>query len=144
MASLDHVSGGRAGWNIVTSLNPAAQANYSQVAAIGHHDRYRKAQEAVRVVHALWDSFEPGALRRDPLAGIYLDADKVHPIDHTGEFFSVTGPFVLPPTPQGRPVIVQAGDSEQLRAMAGRWADAIFTVQQDIRSARQFARDAKR
>lgn len=144
VSSLDHISGGRAGWNIVTSLNPAAQANYSQVAAIGHDDRYRKAQEAVQVVHALWESFEPGAVRRDPLAGIYLDADKVHTIDHTGEFFSVTGPFVLPRTPQGRPVIVQAGDSEQLRAMAGQWADAIFTVQQDIRSARQFARDAKR
>lgn len=143
ISSLDHVSGGRAGWNIVTSLNPAAQANYSQVAAIDPEDRYRKAQEAVRVVRALWDSFEPDAVRGDPLSGTYLDPDKVHAIDHRGDFFSVAGPFVVPPTPQGRPVIVQAGDSEQLRDMAGQWADAIFTVQRDIAGAREFARDAK-
>ncbi|MGV9796927.1 NtaA/DmoA family FMN-dependent monooxygenase [Mycobacterium sp. NPDC003449] len=144
ISSLDHISGGRAGWNIVTSLNPAAQQNYSQVAAIGPHDRYRKAQESVRVVRALWDSFDPDAVRADPHTGVYLDTDKAHAIDHRGEFFSVAGPFVAPRTPQGRPVIVQAGDSEDLRAMASRWADAIFTVQRDIDSAREFSRDAKR
>ncbi|WP_029107345.1 NtaA/DmoA family FMN-dependent monooxygenase [Mycobacterium sp. URHD0025] len=144
IASLDHISAGRAGWNIVTSLNPAAQANYSQVASIAPQDRYRKAQEAAAVVRALWDSLESGAIRGDPHTGVYLDPDKVHAIDHRGDFFSVAGPFVLPPTPQGRPVIVQAGDSEQLREMAGQWADAIFTVQRDIVGAREFARDAKR
>lgn len=143
IATLDHISGGRAGWNIVTSLNPRAQANFSRVAAIDPEDRYRKAEEAAHVVCALWDSIEPDAVRADQRSGTYLDADKVHAIDHTGDFFSVAGPGVVPPTPQGRPVIVQAGDSERLRAMAGRWADAIFTVQRDIGSGRKFAQDAK-
>ncbi|MDV3124988.1 NtaA/DmoA family FMN-dependent monooxygenase [Mycobacterium sp. 21AC1] len=144
VSSLDHISDGRAGWNIVTSLNPSTQANYSQVGAIDHADRYRKARESVEVVHALWRSFDPDALRSDLQSGTYLDPEKVHRIDHNGDFFSVTGPFILPRTPQDRPVIVQAGDSEQLRDMAGRWADAIFTVQRDIGASREFARDAKR
>lgn len=144
IASLDHISGGRAGWNIVTSLHPAAQANFSAVAALDPADRYRKAEESVEVVHALWNSFDADAVLADAATGRYLDPGKVHPIGHRGDFFSVAGPFLLPPTPQQRPVIVQAGDSDRLRAMAGRWADAIFTVQRDLVSAEQFAKDAKR
>jgi FMN-dependent oxidoreductase (nitrilotriacetate monooxygenase family) len=144
VASLDHISGGRAGWNIVTSLNPAAQANFSSVAALDPEDRYRKAEESVEVVHALWRSFEADAVLADADSGRYLDPDRVHAIDHRGAYFSVAGPFLLPPTPQQRPVIVAAGDSEQLRAMAGRWADAVFTVQRDLHTAEEFAKDVKR
>lgn len=142
-ASLDHVSGGRAAWNIVTTQHNSAAGNFGLANLPPHEDRYRRAEEFVEVVVRLWDSWEDGAVLADAATGRYADPARVHPINHTGASFSVTGPLQVPRSPQGRPVIVQAGASEASKRLGARWADALFTVQRTVEGAREFYRDVK-
>ncbi|XKH52555.1 LLM class flavin-dependent oxidoreductase [Citricoccus nitrophenolicus] len=139
ISSLDHVSGGRAAWNAVTTAGDAAARNFGQDGAAFHSDRYRRADEFVEVVTRLWGSWEPDAVERADGT-----RDLVHPVEHRGEFFSVEGAGTLPLTPQGRPVIVQAGSSEGGRNLGAKHADAIFTTQTTLEDGVAFSRDMKR
>lgn len=142
-ASLDHVTGGRAAWNIVTTQHNAAAANFGLENLPPHAERYKRAEEFVDVVVRLWDSWDDGAVIADTATGRYLDLDRVRPIDHVGEVFSVRGPLNVPRSPQGRPVIVQAGASDASKRLGARWADALFTVQRTIDEARDFYSEVK-
>ena len=126
LASLDHLSGGRAGWNVVTSWLADTAANFSKTEHPAHDVRYRIAAEYLDVVQGLWDSWEPDALVADKASGVFVDADRLHALDHRGEFFQVRGPLNIKRTPQGQPVIFQAGASEDGKAFAAVRADAIF------------------
>ncbi|MGP3970643.1 LLM class flavin-dependent oxidoreductase [Streptomyces sp. 6N223] len=143
-ASLDHLSGGRAGWNIVTTGAPQAARNFGLDAHPVHAERYDRAREFLDVVSALWDSWEDGALVNDPASGVFADTDRIHTIDHTGRHLKVRGPLNTPRTPQGRPVYVQAGSSEDGRSFAARYAEAVFTAHQTLGSAQEFYADIKR
>jgi FMN-dependent oxidoreductase (nitrilotriacetate monooxygenase family) len=119
-ATIDHLSGGRAGWNLVTSNNEAEALNYGREAHFEHGERYERAAEFADLVTALWDGWGDNAFPRDKTTGIYIDPDRLHHIDHRGRHFSVRGPLNIEPPPQGRPVIVQAGSSEAGRELAAR------------------------
>ncbi|BAI73604.1 hypothetical protein AZL_a00730 (plasmid) [Azospirillum sp. B510] len=127
-ASLDHISGGRAGWNIVTTSVPTAGANFGLSENPSHADRYARAGEFLEVVTKLWDSWEDDALVVDPVSGLLADDSKIHPIEHIGRHFRVKGALNTPRSPQGRPVYVQAGASDDGRSFAARYAEAIFTA----------------
>ena len=142
-ASLDHLSGGRAGWNIVTTGAPQAARNFGLDAHPAHAERYARAAEFVEVVTGLWDSWEDGALVADRRTGVFADTDRVHTIDHEGPRLTVRGPLNTPRTPQGRPVYVQAGSSEDGRAFAARYAEAVFTAHQTPASGQAFYADLK-
>ncbi|MFI6368383.1 LLM class flavin-dependent oxidoreductase [Nocardia sp. NPDC050630] len=142
-STLDHISGGRAGWNIVTTGTDLAAANFGLDKHPDHATRYARAREFVDAVVALWGSWEDDAILLDQQAGIYADPDKIHPIDFVGEYLSVRGPFNAPRTPQGHPVLVQAGASNDGRAFAGRYAEAIFTAHQRLEDAQAFYADIK-
>ncbi|GGQ75837.1 LLM class flavin-dependent oxidoreductase [Couchioplanes azureus] len=137
-ASLDHISGGRAGWNIVTSASDAEARNFNRDAAAPHAARYGRAAEFVEVALKLWDSWEAGALVLDPASGIFADTDKIHEVAHSGTHFTVQGPLNSPRSPQGRPLLVQAGSSPDGRAFAARYAEAVFTAQQTLAEAQEF------
>ncbi|GLL02164.1 LLM class flavin-dependent oxidoreductase [Dactylosporangium matsuzakiense] len=126
-ASLDHLSKGRAGWNVVTSLNDAEARNFGFSAHLGHDVRYRRAEEFFDVVAGLWDSFDDGAVWADAASGRFFDPEGLHWLNHHGEFFDVAGPLNIRRPPQGRPVIAQAGSSGPGRALAARIADVVFT-----------------
>ncbi|MCB4768698.1 LLM class flavin-dependent oxidoreductase [Ancylobacter sp. Lp-2] len=143
-ASLDHISGGRAGWNIVTSWSAEAAGNFGLSQRNSHSDRYRRATEYVEVVRKLWDSWEDDARLHDRSSGLYADVGRIHAIDHEGEEFRVRGPLDLPRPPQGHPVLVQAGSSDEGRGFAARYAEAIFTAQQHLSDAQAFYADVKR
>jgi FMN-dependent oxidoreductase (nitrilotriacetate monooxygenase family) len=143
-ASLDHLSKGRAGWNIVTTGAPDAAYNFGLDAHPVHADRYERAAEFVDVVTQLWDSWEDEALVADPESGVFADPELIHRIDHAGRHFRVRGPLNTPRIPQGRPVYVQAGSSEDGRSFAARYAEAIFTAHQTLESAQEFYADIKR
>ena len=134
-SALDHLSKGRAGWNIVTTSMAAAAANFGLDQHPSAHDRYAQAEEFVQVVGDLWDSWEDDALVLDKTSGVFADSDKVHSINHVGTHYKVKGPFNSPRSPQGRPVQVQAGSSEDGRDFASRHAEAIFTAHQTLQSA---------
>lgn len=142
-STLDHISGGRAGWNIVTTGTDLAAANFGLAAHPDHATRYARAREFVDAVVALWNSWEDDAILLDRAAGVYADTDKIHPIDFVGEYLSVRGPFNAPRTPQGHPVLVQAGASNDGRAFAGKYAEAIFTAHQRLEDAQAFYADIK-
>ncbi len=142
-ASLDHLSKGRAGWNIVTTGAPNAAQNFGLEEHPVHADRYARAEEFVEVVTKLWDSWEDEAFVADPASGVFADTDRIHAIDHVGPHFSVAGPLNTARSPQGRPVYVQAGSSEDGRAFAAHWAEAIFTAHQTLGSAQAFYADVK-
>ncbi|NKX54220.1 LLM class flavin-dependent oxidoreductase [Arthrobacter mobilis] len=127
MCGLDHMSGGRAGWNIVTSSD--GFQNFGMKEAPDPATRYRRATEFVNVVQRLWDSWEDGAVINDKQSGWYVDAGKIHPINHKGEFFEVAGPINMPRSPQGRPVLVQAGSSGPGMELGSSVADGIYTAQ---------------
>ncbi|WOH83393.1 LLM class flavin-dependent oxidoreductase [Bradyrhizobium sp. BEA-2-5] len=143
-ASLDHLSRGRAGWNIVTTSSPQAAQNFGLSEHPPHHERYERAREYIDVITRLWDSWEDDAVVNDPASGIFADMGKIHPIDHVGKHFRVRGPLNISRTPQGRPVYVQAGSSDDGRAFAARYAEAIFTAHQTLASAQEFYADIKR
>ena len=142
-ASLDLLSGGRAGWNVVTSGNPAAALNFGLDQHPDHADRYRRAGEFVDVVTGLWDSYEDDTFLYDKQAGIYLDPRKVHTLNHKGQFYKVRGPIDVPRSPQGHPVLVQAGGSEAGRDLGARIGEAIFAAWQTLEDAQAFYRDLK-
>jgi FMN-dependent oxidoreductase (nitrilotriacetate monooxygenase family) len=143
IASIDHISGGRAAWNIVTGATDAAAQNFSRQHTLQHAERYERADEFANVVLKLWDSWEDDAIIGDAEKGIFADPDKVHEINHHGKHFSVKGPLNLPRSPQGRPVVVQAGSSEDGKAVGSRYADAIFTTQTTLEDGQAFYREMK-
>ncbi len=143
-ASLDHVSGGRAGWNIVTTADRDAAMNFGLQDRPDHAQRYERAREFVDVSLKLWDSWEDDAEVADKAAGIYADTERIHPVDFSGEFFQIRGPLNVPRSPQGHPLLVQAGSSPDGRAFAARYAEAIFTAQQTTADAQEFYADLKR
>ncbi|MDB4975250.1 MAG: monooxygenase [Myxococcaceae bacterium] len=142
-ASLDLISKGRAGWNVVTTGLEGAAGNYGREAHFLHADRYRRAREHLSVVRGLWDSYEDDAFPRDKQRGVFLDKNKQHALNHKGEFFSVKGPLNISRSRQGQPVIFQAGGSEDGRDLAATSADAIFTGQESFEEALAFSRDIK-
>jgi FMN-dependent oxidoreductase (nitrilotriacetate monooxygenase family) len=142
-AGLDHLSNGRAGWNIVTSAGDQLARNYGLQAQAAHEDRYRGAEEFVDVVTKLWDSWDDDARVVDKEAGVFLDDTRIHTIDHHGERFTVEGPLDVPRPPQGQPVRVQAGSSPRGRDFAARHAEAVFTAQLTLEAAQEFYADLK-
>ena len=142
-ASLDLISGGRAGWNVVTTATEAAAHNFNLDQQLPHATRYRRASEHVEVVKKLWDSFEDDVFLRDRESGRFFDTDKVHAADHQGEHFKVKGPLNVPRSAQGHPVIVQAGQSDDGRGLAAASAEVIFTAHQRLDTAQEFYRDIK-
>ena len=143
-ASLDHISGGRAGWNIVTTANPDAALNFGYTDEIDHDARYRRAREFHDVVTGLWNSFADDAFVRDVESGIFFDPDRLHVLDHKGEHLSVRGPLNIARPIQGWPVIVQAGASEAGRALAGATAEEIFGAESSLERAQAFHADIRR
>lgn len=142
-ASLDLLSNGRAGWNVVTSAGDDTAQNFNRDAQAPHGERYSRAREHVAVVKALWESWEDDAFIRDKESGVFYDPRKMHAIDHRGAHYQVRGPLNVPRSLQGHPVIVQAGQSEDGRSFAAETAEIVFTVQRDIDSARAFYGDVK-
>lgn len=143
LASLDLISHGRAGWNIVTRQDPGTAGNFSRTAHGSYGDRYRRASEAVKVVQGLWQSYEDGAFARDRNAPRFLDPARLHRLDHRGEFFSVTGPLNIQRSPQGQPPLVQAGTSEQGRDLSARVADLVFSFARSRAEALELAQDVR-
>src|SRR6266576_3578548 len=142
-ASLDHISGGRAAWNLVTTSNPDAALNFGLTEHMEHGERYRRAREFFDVVTGLWDSWADDAFVRDVENGVYFDPDRLHILDHKGEFLSVRGPLNIARPIQGWPVIVQAGASEAGRQLAAETAEAVFTAQSSLAVGREFYADVK-
>lgn len=142
-SSIDIVSGGRAGWNVVTSIAKEIGPNFGVDSFPTPEERYERAAEFVDVVLKLWNSWEPDALIVDKARGIYADPGKVHRIDHVGKHYSVQGPALLPPTPQGRPVVVQAGSSPPGVTFGAKYAEVTFTAQGTVEGGRRIYRDFK-
>jgi FMN-dependent oxidoreductase (nitrilotriacetate monooxygenase family) len=142
-ATLDHLSGGRAAWNVVTSVNDSEAQNFGLESHLGHDERYDRAHEFLQTVTALWDSWEDDALIMDRESGEFADPTKVHEINHKGQWFSVRGPLTVPRSPQGHPAILQAGSSGRGREFAAEWADMIFTADPGLPVAQQHYRDQK-
>lgn len=142
-ATLDHLSGGRAAWNVVTSVNDSEAQNFGVDAHLGHDERYDRADEFLDVVTGLWDTWEDGAVLHDRAGGLYADPGKVRELGYTGRYFSARGPLTVPRTPQGRPVILQAGSSGRGRDFASRWAELIFTGDPGLAIAAEHYADQK-
>ena len=142
-ASLDHISRGRAGWNIVTTWSPQAGANFGHIGQVGHADRYERAEEFMTVVKGLWDSWADDAVLDDRANGRYADRNRVRTIDHKGPHYPVLGPLNMPRSPQGRPVFVQAGSSDTGKKFAARHAEAVFTAHLEKTMAQAFYADLK-
>src|SRR5215510_8386978 len=140
-ASLDLISGGRAGWNLVTSNNEADAFNYSRDQHYAHAERYDRAIEFAEVVTGLWDSWDDDAFIRDKERGIYFDPKKMHVLNHRGKYFQVRGPLNVARSPQGRPILVQAGASDTGRDLAARLAEVVFTAQTTFEQAKGFYAD---
>jgi FMN-dependent oxidoreductase (nitrilotriacetate monooxygenase family) len=142
-ATLDHLSGGRAAWNVVTSVNDSEAQNYGLREAIGHDERYDRADEFLEATTGLWDTWEDDALVLDREAGHFADPAKVHELHHEGRWYSTRGPLTVPRCPQGRPVLLQAGSSGRGRDFAARWAELIFTGDPGLEVARAHYADQK-
>jgi FMN-dependent oxidoreductase (nitrilotriacetate monooxygenase family) len=143
-ASIDHISNGRAAWNIVTSWLATAASNYGGDKQVSHADRYARGEEFMSVVKALWDSWAEDAVIDDRAGGHYARPDRIRPINHRGDFYQVAGPLNMPRCPQGRPVLVQAGSSDTGRRFAARHAEAVFTAHMAKETAQEFYADLKR
>jgi len=141
-ATLDIMLGGRVAWNVVTSLNDSEAANFGQREVLAHDLRYDRAEEFMDVVLGHWDTWEDGAITRDRDSETFADPAKVHRIDYQGKWFRSRGPFTVPRSPQGRPVLIQAGQSGRGQTFAARWADLVFVIYANLevakRSYRQF------
>jgi FMN-dependent oxidoreductase (nitrilotriacetate monooxygenase family) len=142
-ASVDHVSAGRAGWNVVTTAGPDAAKNFNLADQPAHAERYDRAAEFLEVAFKLWDSWQDDATLADKESGVWGDNAKVQAIEHVGRHFQVRGPLNLPRSPQGYPLIVQAGSSEDGKGLAARYAEAVFTAQQTLEDAQAFYADLK-
>ncbi len=142
-ATIDHISNGRAGWNLVTSQTEDECFNFGLEEHVDHALRYERASEFYDVVTGLWDSWDADALPRDKESGTYFDLDKVHFLNHRGKHFTVRGPLNVPRSPQGTPVVAQAGSSDDGRELAARTAEAIFTAQLEMADALAFGKDVR-
>ncbi|WP_027091737.1 LLM class flavin-dependent oxidoreductase [Cohnella thermotolerans] len=142
-ASLDHISGGRAGWNVVTSPLEGSALNYGKTEHPSHDERYQIAEEYLQVTKGLWDSWEDDAFVRDKESGVFFDPAKMHRLNHKGKYFSVQGPLNIARSRQGQPVIFQAGSSESGKTLAAKEADAVFTGAETIEEAKAFYEDVK-
>ena len=142
-ASLDQISGGRSGWNLVTSNNEQDALNYSREAHLSHSDRYDRAIEFADVVNGLWDSWDDDAFIRDKEGGVFFDPAKMHVLNHKGKHFQVRGPLNVACSPQGRPVLVQAGASGTGRDVAARLAELVFTAATTFEQAKEFYDDVR-
>jgi len=142
-ASIDRLSNGRAGWNVVTSMNKAEAYNFGLDQHYNHDERYRMAEEFVDVVLGLWDSYEDDTFMRNKESAMFFDTKKVHVLNHVGEFYKVRGPLNVSRSPQGHPVLVQAGSSSAGIALAGRVAEVIFTAQNKLEDAKKFYEQIK-
>ena len=142
-ASLDQISGGRSGWNLVTSNNEQDALNYSRDEHLSHADRYDRAIEFAEVVSGLWDSWDEDAFIRDKESGISFDTTKMHVLNHKGKHFQVRGPLNVACSPQGRPVLVQAGASGTGRDVAARIAELVFTASSTFEQAKEFYGDVR-
>lgn len=143
LASVDHISGGRAGWNIVTTAGDAAARNFGLEGQPLHKTRYERASEFLEVATKLWDSWADDAIVADKDAGVHALGDRIRPISHVGPHFSVEGPLNLARPPQGHPLLVQAGSSDDGKEFAARWAEAIFTAQPTLAESQAFYADIK-
>ncbi|MBP0598140.1 LLM class flavin-dependent oxidoreductase [Herbaspirillum sp. LeCh32-8] len=141
-ATLDHLSGGRAAWNVVTSVNQGEADNFGLKETLPHDVRYDRADEFLELTHKLWRSWQPDALRLEG-DGAYADPGKVEAVDHRGAHFSVRGPLNIPATPQRSPVIIQAGSSDRGQDFAARWAEVVFNIQPDLGRLQGFYGDLK-
>jgi FMN-dependent oxidoreductase (nitrilotriacetate monooxygenase family) len=142
-ASLDHISNGRAAWNIVTGASPEAAANFGRTVHPPHGERYAMAAEFVDVVRGLWDSWDDGAITMDKASGTFADPAGMHVLDHHGKYYDVKGPLNLSRSPQGHPVLIQAGSSGPGRDLAAATADVVFTVQQEMAACAAFRDDVR-
>ena len=142
-ATLDHMIGGRAAWNVVTSVNDGEALNFGRDEHLEHDLRYDRADEFMEVVLGHWDTWEDGALIVDKASGRFADGKKVHRLDHSGKFFKSRGPFTVPRTPQGRPVVIQAGQSGRGKSFAARWGELIFASYKDLSSAKVNYKEVK-
>jgi len=142
-ATLDLMSEGRAAWNVVTSLNDGEAQNMGREEVIAHDRRYDRADEFMAVVLGHWDSWEDDAIVQDKATGLFADPEKVHRLDHKGAFFRSRGPFTVPRSPQGHPVIIQAGQSGRGRHFAARWGELIFTSNPNLEPAKKAYADLK-
>ena len=142
-ASLDHISQGRASWNVVTTSEPEAAGNFGRLSHLQTHQRYARARDFVHVVRRLWDSWEDDAFTRDQARGEFLDPAKYHRIEHHSEFFDLSGGLNVERPPQGHPVIFVAGSSEDGRELAAAEADVMFTAQPDIQEGKRFYANVK-
>lgn len=142
-SSIDHISGGRAGWNVVTSPLEGSALNFGGKDHPEHSKRYRIAEEYLEVAKGLWDSWEDDAFTRNKETGEFFDPEKLHRLNHKGEFFAVQGPLNIGRSKQGQPVIFQAGSSESGRTLAAKTADAVFTGHETLKEAQEFYRDVK-
>ncbi|MCC2315917.1 LLM class flavin-dependent oxidoreductase [Cellulomonas xiejunii] len=143
-ASVDHISGGRAGWNIVTTAHLEAARNFGYEDLPSHHARYQRAAEFIDVALKLWDSWEDDVEIGDKVDGVWGDSERIHPPEHVGEHFRVAGALTTPRSPQAYPLLVQAGSSEDGKDLAARYAEAVFTAQQTLDDALAFSYDLKR
>ncbi len=142
-ATLDHLSKGRAAWNIVTSMNDSEGRLFGKDKHLEHDLRYDRADEFVEVALKLWRSWERDALKLDRETGVLADPLKIHPVQHHGDWFKVEGPLNIPRTPQGRPVLIQAGSSGRGRRFGARWAEAIFTIHPHLKAMQAFREDVR-
>jgi FMN-dependent oxidoreductase (nitrilotriacetate monooxygenase family) len=143
-ATLDHLSHGRAAWNVVTSVNDSEAQNFGVQSHLGPAERYERADDFLEAVTGLWDSWEDGALVLDQAAGVFADPAKVHEVNYHSAHFDVRGPLTVPRSPQGRPVLLQAGSSGRGREFASRWAELIFTGDPGLAVAKAHYADQKR
>jgi FMN-dependent oxidoreductase (nitrilotriacetate monooxygenase family) len=141
--SLDHISGGRAGWNVVTSFDSQVSKNFGLDEHLDYATRYGRALEFVQVAQGLWDSYEDDAFPADVERGVFLDAEKLHALDHVGEHFKVAGPLNLSRSPQGQPVIFQSGMSEDGRNLAAQVAEGLFSHAESLEAARDYYADIR-
>ncbi len=142
-ATLDHLSGGRGGWNMVTSSDAFTGANFRRGGFLDHADRYSRAEEFLAVARQFWDSWAAGAVLADADAGVYVDPDRIRSVAHRGSQFDVRGFATLPAGPQGHPILLQAGDSADGRAFGARNADALFTLHSSLEDGRRYYADVK-
>lgn len=142
-ATLDHISGGRAAWNVVTSMNDGEALNFGTVPHLGHDERYDRADEFMEVVMGHWDTWEDDAIVADKAQGLFADPQKVHRLDHAGPYFRSRGPLPVPRSPQGHPVILQAGQSGRGLAFASRWAELVFAKYPTLDNGRKQYRTLK-
>ena len=143
-ATLDHFSSGRIAWNVVTSLNDSEAQNFGVERHLGHDERYDQADEFMEAAFGLWDTWGEDALIMDRAQGKFADSSQVRRLEHSGQWFQSRGPLTVPRCPQGRPVIIQAGQSPRGRDFASRWGELIFTIHPNLEATRSFRQDIRR